>query len=218
MKWREKELPEMPVVRIGSINDFIHFSCVQFPLDYGGYSLDRIAAHQRPLWPEGIGREQMSQFRVDFPMPAANWEEDGGGPDVANANDQNEKSTSSVTDHDHPTTTMATTDAPMTTTVTQTSVITTTRASSSMSAEQSADGEESEDEDVKGQDKRTSSKHVRRRINENYNLHTYKSVFCSLEGQKLMAPNLAICKVAWTLCARTLTSQCQMRYNEQKIF
>nr|CAD2196398.1 unnamed protein product [Meloidogyne enterolobii] len=36
-----------------------------FPLDYGGYSLDRIRAHQRPIWPEGV-KEQINQFQIDF--------------------------------------------------------------------------------------------------------------------------------------------------------
>uniref|UniRef100_A0A915LRZ6 Anaphase-promoting complex subunit 5 n=1 Tax=Meloidogyne javanica TaxID=6303 RepID=A0A915LRZ6_MELJA len=36
-----------------------------FPLDYGGYSLNRIRAHQRPIWPEGV-KEQINQFQIDF--------------------------------------------------------------------------------------------------------------------------------------------------------
>lgn len=34
-------------------------------MDYGGYSLDRIRAHQRPIWPEGV-KEQINQFQIDF--------------------------------------------------------------------------------------------------------------------------------------------------------
>ncbi|CAK5073094.1 unnamed protein product [Meloidogyne enterolobii] len=42
-----------------------------FPLDYGGYSLDRIRAHQRPIWPEGV-KEQINQFQIDFKPPINN--------------------------------------------------------------------------------------------------------------------------------------------------
>uniref|UniRef100_A0A1I8BIM2 TPR_REGION domain-containing protein n=2 Tax=Meloidogyne hapla TaxID=6305 RepID=A0A1I8BIM2_MELHA len=42
-----------------------------FPLDYGGYSLNRIRAHQRPIWPEGI-KEQINQFQIDFQPPINN--------------------------------------------------------------------------------------------------------------------------------------------------
>src|SRR4051812_34661397 len=36
-----------------------------FPLDYGGYSLERIQQHQRPIWPEGVSRDQLVQSWVD---------------------------------------------------------------------------------------------------------------------------------------------------------
>ncbi|KAF7638393.1 TPR_REGION domain-containing protein [Meloidogyne graminicola] len=36
-----------------------------FPLDYGGYSIERINAYQRPIWPEGV-QEQINQFEINF--------------------------------------------------------------------------------------------------------------------------------------------------------
>nr|CAD2144656.1 unnamed protein product [Meloidogyne enterolobii] len=48
-----------------------------FPLDYGGYSLNRIRAHQRPIWPEGV-KEQINQFQIDF-KPSINNENIFGG-------------------------------------------------------------------------------------------------------------------------------------------